>query len=195
MLRADVASASVQVAACLATCLSLNLYIYSHMHTDIGYTRTFRKLQIYSKWHQDYSKSFKYIRLLKYETHCTKYFLSCCHRALNFSPLWRCGPTRARASSFTRFLDHTQRRTTVCRTPLDEWSARRRDLCLTRHNTHNRQTFIPAVWFEPTISAGEQRQTLGLRPRGHRDQQSNVIQNFIYIYIFIYLLYIYIFII
>jgi len=26
----------------------------------------------------------------------------------------------ARASSFTRFLDHTQRHTTVCRTPLDE---------------------------------------------------------------------------
>ena len=27
------------------------------------------------------------------------------------------------------FLDHTQRRSTVGRTPLDEWSARRRDLC------------------------------------------------------------------
>jgi len=34
--------------------------------------------------------------------------------------LWRCGPTRAMTSSFTRFLDHTQRRTTVGRTPLDE---------------------------------------------------------------------------
>ena len=31
---------------------------------------------------------------------------------------------------FTRFLDHTQRRTTVGRTPLDEWSVRRRDLYL-----------------------------------------------------------------
>ena len=30
------------------------------------------------------------------------------------------------ASSFTRFLDHTQRRTTVGTTPLDEWSALRR---------------------------------------------------------------------
>jgi len=28
------------------------------------------------------------------------------------------------------FLDHTQRRTTVGRTPLDEWSARRRDFYL-----------------------------------------------------------------
>jgi hypothetical protein len=38
------------------------------------------------------------------------------------------------------FLDHTQRRITVGRTPLDEWSARRRDLYLTTHNAHNRQT-------------------------------------------------------
>jgi hypothetical protein len=41
----------------------------------------------------------------------------------------------ARASSFTRILDHTQRHTTVCRTPLDEWSVRRRDLYLTTHTT------------------------------------------------------------
>ena len=37
-------------------------------------------------------------------------------------PLWRCGPTRAMASSFLKFLDHTQRRTIVGRTPLNEWS-------------------------------------------------------------------------
>jgi hypothetical protein len=64
-------------------------------------------------------------------------------------------PQWARASSFTRFLDHTQRRSTVGRTPLDEWSARRRDLYLSTHNTYNRQTSMPAVGFEPTISAGE----------------------------------------
>jgi hypothetical protein len=44
------------------------------------------------------------------------------------------------ASSFTRFLDHTQWRITVGRTPLDGWSARRRDLYLTTNNTHNRPT-------------------------------------------------------
>ena len=76
-----------------------------------------------------------------------------------FCFLWRCGPTRAMTSSFLRFLDHTQRRTTVGRTPLDEWSARRRDLYLTTHNTHNRQTSMPSVGFEPTISAGERPQT------------------------------------
>jgi len=67
------------------------------------------------------------------------------------------------ASSFLRFLDHTQRRITVGRTPLDEWSARRRDLYLTTHNTHNRQTSMPPVGFEPTISAGERPQIYDLR--------------------------------
>jgi hypothetical protein len=32
---------------------------------------------------------------------------------------------------------------TVGRTPLDEWSVRHRDLYLTTHNTHNRQTPMP----------------------------------------------------
>jgi len=76
--------------------------------------------------------------------------------------LWRCGPTRAMASTFLRFLDHTQRRTTVGRTPLDEWSARRRDLYLTTHNTHNRQTSMPPVGFKPMIRAGERPQTYAL---------------------------------
>jgi len=39
----------------------------------------------------------------------------------------------ARSSLFTRFVDHTQQPTTVGRTPLDEWSACRRDLYLTTH--------------------------------------------------------------
>ena len=42
-------------------------------------------------------------------------------------------PHWTRASPFARFLDHTQRRNTVGRTPLDEWSARRRDVYLTTH--------------------------------------------------------------
>ena len=37
-----------------------------------------------------------------------------------FFSLWHCDPMRVMASSFLRFLDHTQRRTTVGRTPLDE---------------------------------------------------------------------------
>jgi len=67
----------------------------------------------------------------------------------------RNSPLLDMASSFTRFLDHTQRRTPVGRIPLDEWSAHRRDLCLIRHNTHNKQTSMPPVWFEPEIPASE----------------------------------------
>ena len=63
---------------------------------------------------------------------------------------------------FLIFLNHTQRRTTVGRTPLDEWSARRRDLCLTTHDTHNRQISMPPVGFEPKISVGEQLQAARL---------------------------------
>jgi hypothetical protein len=68
-------------------------------------------------------------------------------------------PQWARVSSFTRFLYHTQRRTTVGRTPLDEWSAPRRDLYLTTHNTHNRETPMPSVGYEPTIPSDERPQT------------------------------------
>jgi len=71
-------------------------------------------------------------------------------------------PPLVRTSSFTKFLDHTQRRTTVGRPPLDEWLARRRDLYLTTHNTHNRQTSITPVGFETTISAGERSQSYAL---------------------------------
>ena len=63
---------------------------------------------------------------------------------------------------FLMFLDHTQRRTTAGRTALDEWSARRRDLYLTTHDTHNRQISMPPVGFEPTISAGERPQATHL---------------------------------
>ena len=63
---------------------------------------------------------------------------------------------------FLMFLDHTQRRSTVGSTPLDEWSALRRDLYLTTHDTHNRQISMPPVGFEPTISAGERPQTYAL---------------------------------
>ena len=67
-------------------------------------------------------------------------------------------PSWARGSSLLRFRDHTQTHT-LSRTPLDEWSAPRRDLYLTTHNTHKRKAPMPPVEFEPTISARERPQT------------------------------------
>ena len=84
-------------------------------------------------------------------------------------------PQWAMASSFLRFLDHTQRRITVGRTPLDEWSARRRDLYLTSQNPLNRQTSMTPVGFEPTISAGERPQTYALDRAATGHENSTVI--------------------
>ena len=64
------------------------------------------------------------------------------------------GPGPPHYRSFTITLRHT----TLDRTPLDEWSARRRDLYLTTHNTQKRKISIPLAGFEPTILASERRQ-------------------------------------
>ena len=60
----------------------------------------------------------------------------------------------------------TLRNITLCRIPLDEWSVRRRDLYLTVHNIHNRQTSMPSVGFESTTSAGKRPQTQALDRAG-----------------------------
>jgi len=105
---------------------------------------------------------------------CVLYY---CHRVAtqlqltNFLLLWRCDPTRVMASSFLRFLDHTQLRTTVGRIPLDEWSARRRDLYLTTHNTHNRQTSLPPGGIRTHDFSRRAAADLRLRPRGYWDRQ------------------------
>jgi hypothetical protein len=63
---------------------------------------------------------------------------------------------------FLMFLNHTQWRSTVGRTPLDEWTARRRDLYLTSHDTHNRQISMLPGGSKPVISAGERSQAARL---------------------------------
>jgi hypothetical protein len=77
--------------------------------------------------------------------------------------LWRCGPTRAMASSFFRFIDHAQRRNKVGRSHLVEWTAHRRDLYLTTRKTRTRQS--------RRNSNPQYQQTSGrrirLRPFGH----------------------------
>ena len=56
----------------------------------------------------------------------------------------------------------TLRHTTVGRTPLDEWSARRRDFCRSKYNTHKRRTSMLPKGFEPTIPASKRPQTHAL---------------------------------
>jgi hypothetical protein len=74
--------------------------------------------------------------------------------------LWRCGLTGSMDSSVLRFLrSHTTTHQRRGRTPLGEWSARRRDLYLTTHNTRNSQTSMHSAGFELKISVGERPQT------------------------------------
>ena len=86
--------------------------------------------------------------------------------------IWRKKPLSppsqwARASSFTRFLDHTQRRTTVGIIPLDERSARGRNLYLTTHDIHNRQTSMSPGGIRTHNLRSLEAADLLLRPRGH----------------------------
>jgi hypothetical protein len=94
---------------------------------------------------------------------------------------WHNGPQCARACPFTKFLDHTQRRTTVGRTPLDEGPACRRDLYMTTHNNHNRHA--PGGIRTNNLNRRAVAD-LRLRPCGHWDRRFDI---YIYIYIFIYL--------
>ena len=87
-----------------------------------------------------------------------------CKYVHTFPILWSWCLTRAFVTSFLRFLDHTQRRTTVGRTPLDElgYSAHFRDLYLTTHDTQNRKPSMPLEGFEPIIPVSERPQTYTL---------------------------------
>jgi hypothetical protein len=92
---------------------------------------------------------------------------------------WRNSPQWARASSFMRFLDHTQRRITVGRTPLDEWCARRRDLYLAIHNTQQTDFHIPGG-IRTQISTGERPPTYAL------DRAVTRTGKFMYVHLHIY---------
>jgi hypothetical protein len=95
------------------------------------------------------------------------YYYYCCCDCL-------CNPARAMASPLTRFPDHTQRRATVGRNPLDEWSARRGDLYLTTQNTQNRRTSMPPSGIRAHDRSRRATVHLCLRLRGHWDRHSQV---------------------
>jgi len=72
--------------------------------------------------------------------------------------LWRNSPCGLRSPHYRGFII-TLSFTTLPRTPLDERSAYRRDLYLTTHNVHKRQTSMPLTGFEPTIPGSERPPT------------------------------------
>jgi hypothetical protein len=74
---------------------------------------------------------------------------------------WRNSPSGPRPPHYRGFMI-TLRHTTLGRTPLDKWSARRGDLYLPPYNTYRRQTSVSPEGLEPTIQASERPQTHAL---------------------------------
>jgi hypothetical protein len=68
------------------------------------------------------------------------------------------GPRPPHYRGFTITLRHT----TLGRTPLGEWSARRRDLYLTTHYNHKKQTSMSPAGFQTTNPASGRAQTHAL---------------------------------
>ena len=66
---------------------------------------------------------------------------------------------------FTRFLDHTQRRTTVGRSPLNEGSVRRRDLYLTTQQSQQTNIHAPRRAEDFYLPLKIRRLRPGLNPR------------------------------
>ena len=89
--------------------------------------------------------------------------------------LWHHSPRLARAASFLRFLDRTQWHITVGRTPLDEGSARLRNLYLTTHNTRKKETSMPPGGIRTRNPCKRSAADSRLRPLGHWDWQKFLI--------------------
>jgi len=85
------------------------------------------------------------------------------------------GPGPPHYQEFTISLRHT----TLGRNPLDERSARRRDLYLKTRNTHNRQTTMSPAGFVPAILASEPPQTQAL-DRAATEKIINLLHNIFY---------------
>ena len=79
--------------------------------------------------------------------------LSLSNSSFFLSP-YLCLPTHCRCTGYCCTWSHSDTHThTVGRNLLDEWSVRRRDLYLTTHNTHKRQTSTSSAEFEPSKRA------------------------------------------
>ena len=86
------------------------------------------------------------------------------------SPLWRCGPTGAMASSSLRFLDFTQRRITVGRL-LRTGDQLVAETSTWQHTTlNNTQTSMSPGGIETHDLKRPAAADLRLRPRGHWDR-------------------------
>jgi hypothetical protein len=110
-------------------------------------------------WPPDMQQFHKYVLLSWFVA--AVWVLSEFGKFLSFPFFWTLLPSHCSCSGLLLHLitlsdTHTHTHT-LARTTLDQGSARRRDLYLTIHNTHNRQTAMPPPEFEPAIPVSECR--------------------------------------
>ena len=119
---------------------------------------TYQNYKLFDRYNDMYKSGLNHIKIKKYNTDV------CLFLARQPPSPSETGPPH--------FLDHTQRRTTLGRAPLDEWSARRRDLYLTTHNTHNKQTSMPPDGIRTHNLSRRAVADLRFIPRGHWDRHN-----------------------
>ena len=124
---------------CNNNSLVVTLFIVSVSSTDS------KKFRQHAEWRLQYKT-----------THVKKNSTSAFETWNSYFFPWRNSLQWPTASSLSRLHDH--RHTTLGRIPLDEWSARRRALYLTTHNTH----IHAPPGFDHAIPASERPQTHAL---------------------------------
>ena len=80
----------------------------------------------------------------------------------NYFFLWHFDPILGHGLPLQGFVITLIGQTTLGRTPVNEWSAQCRELSLTTHNTHKRQTSMPPAGFKLTIPASKRTLTYTL---------------------------------
>jgi hypothetical protein len=81
----------------------------------------------------------------------------CSYFPVALPPVFGSWPPLTRLRNLTHF-----RHITLGSSPLDEGAARRRDVYLTTHNIHKRQTCMPPAGLDPTMPASVRSQTHAL---------------------------------
>jgi len=130
-------------------------------YTDIGQPHTTHSLWSFISLQLVWTLSLGHLQDFKEEEEYKQNCVSWGRKPPHFYHGTTPPPQCARASSLSRIHDHI-RHTTVGRAPLDEWSDRHRDLYLTTHNNHNRETSMPPAGFEHPFPASVHPQTHSL---------------------------------
>ena len=114
---------------------------------------SYAKVSPLNWFHVSFNTSFRIFYIHNAPFRTNKFLISVSHHIF---PYGATAPTDPEPPHYFSFRI-TFRHTTFGRTPAYEWSARRRNLNLTTHNTQNRHTSPPQAGFELTIPGTSHR--------------------------------------